>query len=212
MKTINIHSINPQISLEFLKDRVILITGTLSAERRYFTEFIRQYGGCTVDRFSDIVDFVLAGDDAFSRRTSKITDAIKADADIMSERTFMTCCTAEITVTEAAKETETRKPRGLDIPEIIPKYIAMSANNIAGKCFSITETLSAGRKQYAMFIKKSGATFSNVISGRVQFLITGPDADNTGKLRKAKQDGITILSETDFLNMAGVHNILCAAG
>lgn len=77
---------------------------------------------------------------------------------------------------------------------------------LAGKSFSITGTLSKGRKYYIKMIESLGGVFKKNVSNAVNFVIIGDDAytRDTGKLEKAYKLALFILTEKEFLSMAGV--------
>lgn len=74
-------------------------------------------------------------------------------------------------------------------------------NTLAGKTFCLTGTLpSMGRKEMEALIEKNGGIIAGV-SKKLDYLIAGEDAGS--KLDKAKSLGVTIISETDLLQMIG---------
>lgn len=77
---------------------------------------------------------------------------------------------------------------------------------LAGKTFSITGTLSKGRKQYIDLIEKLGGVFKKNVSNKTTFVIVGDDAylRDTGKLEKAKSLDLFLITEQEFLNMCGM--------
>ena len=77
---------------------------------------------------------------------------------------------------------------------------------LAGKTFSITGTLSKGRKQYVELIERLGGTFKKNVSNKTTFVIAGDDAylRDTGKLEKAKELDLFIITEQEFMNMCGM--------
>lgn len=74
---------------------------------------------------------------------------------------------------------------------------------LKGKTFSITGTLSKGRKAFVKMIEENGGTFKKNVSNVVNFLIVGDDAytRDTGKLEKAYALDLFILNETEFMRM-----------
>ena len=71
----------------------------------------------------------------------------------------------------------------------------------AGKTFLFTGTLSMPRARVAEMVRKEGGTVATGISRKVDFLVAG--ADTGGKKMKAKELGIPILTEEEFLAMLG---------
>lgn len=80
--------------------------------------------------------------------------------------------------------------------------------SLNGKTFSITGTLSKGRKQYISLIEHLGGTFKPRVSNVVNFLIVGSDAylRDTGKLERAYELNTFILTEQEFLEMVRDNN------
>lgn len=74
-------------------------------------------------------------------------------------------------------------------------------NKIQGKTFVITGALSdMTRKEAQQKIEDAGGHFASSMSKKVDFLIKGEDVGAT-KMEKAQNLGITIITETIFLNM-----------
>lgn len=207
MKEFKIISENIAMADSFIKDRVFCITGTLEVERKHYTEFIHTHGGTVVNHVTDEVDHVLAGADAYIRNTAKIMQAIEEEAHIISEWTFMSRTAAVIL--ERDLSPKPKKKRAPLIPEMIPSFIATATKSIQGIAFCITGELSHGRKSFAMFIKKNGGEFRSTVTKNVQYLIAGDDVRYIGsaKLTDAEKRGVHIISEKDFLNMAGVRSV-----
>ena len=82
----------------------------------------------------------------------------------------------------------------IDITE--PK---LSSNKLAGKSFCITGTLSKGRNEVQDMIEKNGGNVSGSVGKSLDYLICGEDSGS--KEGKAKQLGVKIISEADFLKM-----------
>lgn len=75
--------------------------------------------------------------------------------------------------------------------------------NLQGKTFSITGTLTQGRKQFIRMIEEAGGEFKKNVSNKVNFLIVGDDAytRDTGKLEKAMELDLFLLTENEFMRM-----------
>lgn len=71
----------------------------------------------------------------------------------------------------------------------------------SGKTFLFTGTLSMPRARAAEMVRKEGGTVATGINRKVDFLVAGADAG--GKRTKAKELGIPILTEEEFLAMLG---------
>jgi len=67
---------------------------------------------------------------------------------------------------------------------------------IEGKVFVITGTLSVGRGEIKSKIEHAGGKVSSSVSKKTDYLLAGESAGS--KLNKAKDLGVTILSESDF--------------
>lgn len=72
-------------------------------------------------------------------------------------------------------------------------------NNISGKSFVITGTLSKPREDFKEIIEKLGGKTSSSVSKKTDYLLCGDDAGS--KLDKATELGITVLNENDFNNL-----------
>ncbi len=95
------------------------------------------------------------------------------------------------------------RARAIDrlLREVTPLPPTKPAGKVSGKTFLFTGTLSIPRARAAEWIRKEGGTVAAGISRKVDFLVAGADAG--GKKTKAKELGIPILSEEEFLAMVG---------
>lgn len=76
-------------------------------------------------------------------------------------------------------------------------------DELSGKTFVLTGTLqSMTRDEASDIIKSKGGKTSSSVSKKTTFVIAGENAGS--KLDKAQDLGVTILSEDDFLTMAGI--------
>ncbi|NJD63069.1 MAG: NAD-dependent DNA ligase LigA, partial [Deltaproteobacteria bacterium] len=80
-------------------------------------------------------------------------------------------------------------------PEIPPE------GNLAGKTFLFTGTLAVSRAKAQELVRKAGGNVAAGMSRKVDFLVAG--ADPGTKLAKARDLGIRVLSEEEFLEMTG---------
>ena len=82
-------------------------------------------------------------------------------------------------------------------------YKKVENNNISGKTFVITGSLEhfANRNELVAKIEELGGRASGSVSAKTDFLINNDTESNSSKNKKAKQLGIPIISEQDFLNM-----------
>jgi DNA ligase (NAD+) len=75
---------------------------------------------------------------------------------------------------------------------------------LAGKTFLFTGTLGIPRAKMQELVRKAGGSVATGLSRKVDYLVAG--ADPGSKLAKAKEMGIKVLSEGEFLKMAGAEN------
>ena len=102
--------------------------------------------------------------------------------------------------TDAAniKLIEELKNLGLKLEDDTPKV--ESNSEIAGKSFVLTGTLSRyKRDDAAKLIEERGGIVKGSVSKKTDYVIVGEDAGS--KLTKAKELGIKILSEDEFINL-----------
>ncbi|MDA8179093.1 MAG: NAD-dependent DNA ligase LigA [Deltaproteobacteria bacterium] len=95
------------------------------------------------------------------------------------------------------------RARAIDrlLREVTPLPPTTPAGKGSGKTFLFTGTLSIPRARAAELVRKEGGTVATGISRKVDFLVAGADAG--GKRTKAKELGIPILTEEEFLAMLG---------
>jgi len=85
--------------------------------------------------------------------------------------------------------------------ETTPLPETTSSGKGSGKTFLFTGTLSMPRARAVGMVRKEGGTVAAGVSRKVDFLVAGADAG--GKLSKARELGIPILTEAEFLAMLG---------
>ena len=85
--------------------------------------------------------------------------------------------------------------------EVTPLPPTTAAGKGSGKTFLFTGTLSMPRARAAEVVRKEGGTVATGVNRKVDFLVAGADAG--GKKAKAKELGIPILTEEEFLAMLG---------
>ena len=75
--------------------------------------------------------------------------------------------------------------------------------DLSGKIFVITGSLNhyKNRDELVSVIESMGGKVSGSVSAKTSFLINNDTESNSSKNKKAKQLGIPILSEQDFINM-----------
>ena len=75
----------------------------------------------------------------------------------------------------------------------------LSSNKLSGKSFCITGSLSKGRNEVQDMIEKNGGKVSSSVGKSLDYLICGEDSGS--KEDKAKQLGVNIISEEEFLKL-----------
>jgi DNA ligase (NAD+) len=97
-----------------------------------------------------------------------------------------------------------KRLRELQIHPISPSK-ATSQGKIFGKTFVLTGTLpSLSRDETSALIRDAGGNVTGSVSKNTDYLLAG---DSTGlKLDKAKELGVKIISEKEFLNLLGSHS------
>jgi DNA ligase (NAD+) len=65
--------------------------------------------------------------------------------------------------------------------------------------FCITGTLSKSRKHFEDLITQNGGTLSGSVSKKLNYLLAGDEAGS--KLDKAKECGVTVLNESQLMEM-----------
>ncbi|MCD7813151.1 MAG: NAD-dependent DNA ligase LigA [Lachnospiraceae bacterium] len=80
---------------------------------------------------------------------------------------------------------------------------------LSGKTFVITGSVEqfANRNELKAFIEERGGKVTGSVTGKTDFLINNDTASASTKNKKAKELGIPILSEADFLGMCGEDNL-----
>ena len=87
-----------------------------------------------------------------------------------------------------------------------PKKVFLSINSgkdLTGKTFVITGSLThyKNRNELVSIIESMGAKVSGSVSSKTSYLINNDAESSSSKNKKAKQLGIPIISEQDFINM-----------
>ena len=97
------------------------------------------------------------------------------------------------------------------VDEILPylefekEYAKAGARRLAGKTFVITGSVThfANRKELQALIEQEGGHAAGSVSAKTDYLINNDVNSGSSKNRKARELGIPILSEEDFLAMLG---------
>ena len=80
-----------------------------------------------------------------------------------------------------------------------------SDNSLEGKIFVITGSVEhfANRKELQALIESKGGKATGSVTSKTSYLINNDVTSNSSKNKKAKELGVPILSELDFLNLIG---------
>ena len=81
-------------------------------------------------------------------------------------------------------------------------------NAIAGLTFVITGDVEKfkNRRELSEFIESKGGKVTGSVTGKTNYLINNDVTSNSGKNKKAKELGVKIISETEFLELVGGNN------
>ena len=81
-------------------------------------------------------------------------------------------------------------------------------NSIAGLTFVITGDVEKfkNRRELSEFIESKGGKVTGSVTGKTNYLINNDVTSNSGKNKKAKELGVKIISETEFLELVGGNN------
>ena len=102
-------------------------------------------------------------------------------------------------------ETNNRKLEHLLSHLIVEKEVKTEAQIFEGVTFVITGSVEkfANRNEVKAFIESLGGKVTGSVTGKTNYLINNDTTSNSSKNKKAKELGIPILSEEDFLKLAG---------
>ena len=95
--------------------------------------------------------------------------------------------------------------RLLDEVELQKEVVTEDSQKFSGINFVITGSVEhfANRAQAKEFIESLGGKVTGSVTGKTNYLINNDTTSNSSKNKKAKELGIPILSEEDFLKLAG---------
>jgi DNA ligase (NAD+) len=96
-----------------------------------------------------------------------------------------------------------RNGKALDrlLREVTPLPPATRAGKASGKTFLFTGTLSVPRARAREMVRREGGSVAAGISGKVDYLVAGEDPGS--KVAKARELGVPVLTEGQFLEMLG---------
>ena len=74
---------------------------------------------------------------------------------------------------------------------------------LEGKTFVITGSLEkfANRKELKELIESNGGKVTGTVTGRTDYLINNNTASNSSKNKKARELGVPVISEDDFMKL-----------
>ena len=92
----------------------------------------------------------------------------------------------------------------------IEKVIKDTQSAISGKIFVITGSVNhfSNRNELRDEIEKLGGKVASSVSKNTSFLINNDKESSSSKNKKAKELGVSIISEDDFIKMAGMEGII----
>ena len=81
-------------------------------------------------------------------------------------------------------------------------------NTISGLTFVVTGDVEKfkNRRELSDFIESKGGKVTGSVTGKTDYLINNDLTSNSGKNKKAKELGIKIISENEFLELVGGSN------
>ena len=82
------------------------------------------------------------------------------------------------------------------------------SNTISGLTFVVTGDVEKfkNRRELSDFIESKGGKVTGSVTGKTDYLINNDLTSNSGKNKKAKELGIKIISENEFLELVGGSN------
>ena len=89
---------------------------------------------------------------------------------------------------------------------VLTKEMVSSQSSITGKTFVITGSVEhfANRSELKSRIESMGGKVTGTVSAKTDYLINNDISSNSSKNKKAKELGIPVLTEEDFINLAGI--------
>ena len=81
--------------------------------------------------------------------------------------------------------------------------IEASVGSLGGKSFCFTGELSVKRDEASRWVKEAGGSVKSSVSKDLTYLVTNDTESNSSKNKKAKQLGISILNEKEFMALLG---------
>lgn len=81
------------------------------------------------------------------------------------------------------------------------ELVAETKDTLTGKTFVLTGTMSLPRAEIEAIIKQSGGKVSGSVSSKTSFLVAAPGETGTTKYQKAVDLGVSIISESQLMEM-----------
>jgi DNA ligase (NAD+) len=142
-----------------------------------------------------------------ARHIENLNDLYRIEADrIMSIKQMGEKLTASISDFFSEKENlktlEDLKKLGLKLTN--PDYVAegeIKKGRFDGLTFVITGTLSKPREEYEALIEQNGGRAAGSVSKKTSYVLAGSEAGS--KLEKARELGVKVLTEDQFMKMVG---------
>jgi DNA ligase (NAD+) len=145
------------------------------------------------DRRARLAEAFDTPDALLSASATEIADALTVPVVAASLHRFLHSPTGKETLASLTKA-------GVKLEE--PRTPTATNSPIAGKTLVVTGTLSRfGRTEIESLITRLGAKATGSVSKKTDYLLAGESAGS--KLDKAKELGVTILSEQDFIQLIG---------
>ena len=84
--------------------------------------------------------------------------------------------------------------------------VSLANDNIANKTFVITGSLNhyENRDTLKNYIESLGGKTTNSVSKKTDYLINNDSLSTSSKNKKAKELGVSIITEEEFMTLAGV--------
>lgn len=167
-----------------LTGKTIVVTGTLQKYKRHEIEkLITDLGGKAGSSVSKNTHYVVVGTDA----GSKLVRAEELKIPILTEAEF----------DRMLADLKAAVPAGASVAAPAAKPAPPANGPLTGKTVVVTGTLLRhDRKGIEALIEQKGGKAAGHVSKTTSFVVAGPDAGS--KLAKAKELGLSVLSEEDF--------------
>ncbi len=92
---------------------------------------------------------------------------------------------------------------GVETTQEAPAATVAADTGAAGKTFVLTGALSVPRKEAAAMVEAAGGQVASAVSRKVDYVCAGPDAQGTGKLKKAADLDVPVIDEDELRRLCG---------